>query len=454
MNTTILIENEKKRIDYPLSRLICFVMFSVWQMGFIFYMGPALSVDGKTPLPIDVDNTTTLIAVCYILNILWLIFIPGKFVYAARISVAVALLSDLGLFLPLSPDTLALLLYVQCFCCCFIIGFETATMVFLFSEKTTVLHLLLAYPVGCMCIALLQNDILTLPFSWFRIGIVIMLIMLNYFYFKLPANNMPQFVRRKDGLVFPKRLFYGVYGLILLACLLGVIGPAAAAEVKHGVTVSYAFTALAGIIIYYIYKKYNIHPLKSVSFAIMAGAIGFVFLLLSTEVPALALPSAALLGVGWVACMLLPLFGVVLIKQYPSKYIPAIIITFALIAVLIASGLLEAFRNDINMLYLSYIAIVVIMAIIYLQVAPYMLRTLNEKISSLTEVPSDVPAQLTVLTERELEVSNLISRGYSNRDIAKMLFISEHTVKDHTKNIYRKLDIHSRLELATLVNRK
>lgn len=454
MNTTILVENEKKRIDYPLSRLICFAMFMVWQMGFIFYMGPALTIDGKTPLPVDMDNTTTLIAVCYILNILWLTFLPGKYVYAARVAVVIALISNIGLFLPLSPDMLVLLLYIQCFCCCFIIGFETATMVFLLSEKTTIMHLLLAYPIGYIIVAILQNDIVAIPFSWFRGGIVIMLIMLIYFYFKLPTNVMPQFVRRSDGLVFPKRLYYGVYGLVLLACLFGVIGPAAAAEVTHGVSCMYLFAALAGVTIYYIYKKHNIHPLKSVSFAIMTGAIGFILLLFSIYIPALGLPACALIGIGSVSCALLPLFGVVLIKQYPSKYIPAIIMSFAIVAVLISSGMLEAFRNDINMLYMSYIAIVVIMAIIYLQLAPYMLRTLNEKISSLTEAPAVMPQQLTLLTERELEVANLISRGYSNRDIAKMLFISEHTVKDHTKNIYRKLEIHSRFELAALINRK
>ena len=47
----------------------------------------------------------------------------------------------------------------------------------------------------------------------------------------------------------------------------------------------------------------------------------------------------------------------------------------------------------------------------------------------------------------------LIGYGYSNGDIAKILFISENTVKDHTKNIYRKLEVHSRFELAALVNR-
>jgi len=454
MNTTILIENEKKRIDYPLSRLICFVMFTIWQMGFIFYMGPTLTVDGKTPLPVDMDNTTTLIAVCYILNILWLVLIPGKYVYAARAGVVIALISNIGLFLPLTADMLVLLLYIQCFCCCFIIGFETATMVFLLSEKTTIMHLLLAYPIGYIIIAILQNDIAAIPFSWFRCGIVIMLIMLIYFYFNLPANVMPQFVRKSDGLVFPKRLYYGVYGLVLLACLFGVIGPAATAEITHGVSFMYIFAALTGVTIYYIYKKHNIHPLKSVSFIIMTGTIGFILLFFSRYIPALGLPACGLIGIGLISCALLPLFGVVLNKQYPSKYIPAVIMSFAVVAVLISSGMLEAFRDDINKLYMSYIAIVVVMAIIYLQLAPYMLRALNEKISGLAEAPEEVPQQLTSLTERELEVADLISRGYSNRDIAKMLFISEHTVKDHTKNIYRKLEIHSRFELLALINRK
>jgi len=60
---------------------------------------------------------------------------------------------------------------------------------------------------------------------------------------------------------------------------------------------------------------------------------------------------------------------------------------------------------------------------------------------------------LKVLSKREREVVELICLGYSNADIAKMLFISEHTVKDHTKKIYPKMGVHSRFELATLVNR-
>lgn len=59
-----------------------------------------------------------------------------------------------------------------------------------------------------------------------------------------------------------------------------------------------------------------------------------------------------------------------------------------------------------------------------------------------------------VLSGRELEVVELIARGYSNAEIASVLVIAVHTVNDHTKKIYRKLNVHSRLEVAALANRQ
>ena len=52
------------------------------------------------------------------------------------------------------------------------------------------------------------------------------------------------------------------------------------------------------------------------------------------------------------------------------------------------------------------------------------------------------------LTEREMEVLRLVARGMANRDIAKELFISENTVKNHVRNILEKLQLHSRMEAA------
>ncbi len=52
------------------------------------------------------------------------------------------------------------------------------------------------------------------------------------------------------------------------------------------------------------------------------------------------------------------------------------------------------------------------------------------------------------LTRRELEVVGLIVKGLSNRDIARQFNLSEETVKRHLSNIFEKLGISTRLELA------
>ena len=51
-----------------------------------------------------------------------------------------------------------------------------------------------------------------------------------------------------------------------------------------------------------------------------------------------------------------------------------------------------------------------------------------------------------VLSERELEVLQLIAAGKSNRRIAEDLFVSVGTVKTHVNNLYRELDSHSRTQ--------
>jgi DNA-binding NarL/FixJ family response regulator len=50
------------------------------------------------------------------------------------------------------------------------------------------------------------------------------------------------------------------------------------------------------------------------------------------------------------------------------------------------------------------------------------------------------------VSARELEVLELVAHGLNNREIAKRLFISENTVKNHVRNILEKLQLHSRIE--------
>ena len=55
---------------------------------------------------------------------------------------------------------------------------------------------------------------------------------------------------------------------------------------------------------------------------------------------------------------------------------------------------------------------------------------------------------VTVLTPRELDVLKLVAQGLGNRDIARRLFLSEHTVHRHLANILRKLNLSSRAAAA------
>ncbi len=52
------------------------------------------------------------------------------------------------------------------------------------------------------------------------------------------------------------------------------------------------------------------------------------------------------------------------------------------------------------------------------------------------------------LTSREIEILRLVAEGYSNGQLAKMLWVTEQTVKFHLSNVYRKLQVANRTEAS------
>lgn len=71
-------------------------------------------------------------------------------------------------------------------------------------------------------------------------------------------------------------------------------------------------------------------------------------------------------------------------------------------------------------------------------------------------IPGDVAGQLASrktfesLTPRELKVLEELAKGLANKQIAEVLQITEHTVKDHVKNILAKLRVADRTEAVTV----
>jgi DNA-binding NarL/FixJ family response regulator len=74
-------------------------------------------------------------------------------------------------------------------------------------------------------------------------------------------------------------------------------------------------------------------------------------------------------------------------------------------------------------------------------------RTILEQL-----VTNEDPADLDALTTRQREILELVAKGYSNARIAKDLFLSESTVKQHLRATYKILNVNDRKEAAKLIN--
>lgn len=82
------------------------------------------------------------------------------------------------------------------------------------------------------------------------------------------------------------------------------------------------------------------------------------------------------------------------------------------------------------------------------------LRLLRREVDALRVRDREaVPGKLEgwSLTPGELRIAQLVARGLTNQQIAKRVFLSPHTVNYHLRQIFRKLGINSRSELAALV---
>ena len=84
-----------------------------------------------------------------------------------------------------------------------------------------------------------------------------------------------------------------------------------------------------------------------------------------------------------------------------------------------------------------------------------LLKAVRAVATGQTYLPAQVTASLRaqvpgpILSARELEVLELIVKGLANKQIAYVLSIAEHTVKNHVKSILDKLDVEDRTQAAT-----
>lgn len=86
---------------------------------------------------------------------------------------------------------------------------------------------------------------------------------------------------------------------------------------------------------------------------------------------------------------------------------------------------------------------------------PAMAADLIEEFKKLSKKSKKEPHPLALqLTDRELEVLKLLAEGLDNKNIAKMLMVSESTIKNHVSNILSKLQLENRIQVAVFATRE
>jgi DNA-binding NarL/FixJ family response regulator len=81
-------------------------------------------------------------------------------------------------------------------------------------------------------------------------------------------------------------------------------------------------------------------------------------------------------------------------------------------------------------------------------------RAMRRVIKSLSARLENIEEAVRRLSQRELQVVRLVATGLSNRDIAARLTLAEGTIKVHLHNVYEKLQVRDRKELADYARRR
>ncbi len=87
----------------------------------------------------------------------------------------------------------------------------------------------------------------------------------------------------------------------------------------------------------------------------------------------------------------------------------------------------------------------------YRDAADHELRLLGRRVHRRTQPGQSDATGVAALTEREEQVARLVVDRRTNSQIAEALFLSPKTVETHMRNIFRKLDVSSRVDVARAV---
>lgn len=143
------------------------------------------------------------------------------------------------------------------------------------------------------------------------------------------------------------------------------------------------------------------------------------------------------------------------LKDIPSKYQKyllgiALIISSIAISIRGSDGEVKLVLQEYPVLITLLVTVSLFLVAIYFQINRKKISNLSRQIKEQSKNKGEAfSALIDGLTERQMEVYDLIISGKTNKEIMAELFIEQSTLKSHINQIYRKLNVKSRKELKS-----
>ncbi|MDD4007193.1 MAG: helix-turn-helix transcriptional regulator [Sphaerochaetaceae bacterium] len=436
---------------YRNSTLLMLSMFSVWQMGPVYYSSQAMSISGSNPFFIGPASSTLILAAGFVITIVFNLLFPSRSVLMGRVAICIAFLANcLMSFMPESSAVSAVSYCASFFCCIFLIGCQYSVEISLMPNDVEKRLVVISTVVSCLLISLLRPDsvIIRVSFRGSSIASVVLLALYGWGFFRLPLANPVHFEklgcsRKKDKM---PHLFVAVMYLASFLGCMGVLFSGTFAEIhSQGVPFLYLSGALIGGLAGLLMRKRLMISALPVLFGVSMG--GFILAVLSFDIGWHAYPAIVLLSVNYFLGMAAGFFLNSVFQDRPYAIISQSLMVITLALSLLQSTLVPLFGDDIQALFLLMSLIMMTCTLVFISAFPYILEYLGRAESRSRPGRS-------YLSPRESEIVDLIIEGYEVPEIAQKLFLSPNTVKSNKKEIYAKLDVHSKRELFLEVKKR
>jgi len=435
----------KKTFTMPFWALLCIQSTSVWQMGFLYYATADFTPSSGMALPFAAESILLPVLLGYLLGALLAYLLPHRAALWGRVLIALALCCSIALFLPLPSHVRELIFYLSVLCCLTLVAMAATLSINLYSLSTAWRDGIAAALVPAPCVAILQSELLPIGFPVFNACAALTQLLALIGLSRLPNRVPIEFFKPATHRV-PKGLLIWALFCYTIACFSLLFASTLAESLAFGTPLLYLSSLLYILPFLLLQKKRMLDPMRLYPMLLALLAIGFVLWFLPFS--GMRYVSIALLGVSVLITSTAWCAPSLLFDRCPVRSLAPISVLIALAAVAVHAALTELLRSDITAMAALFACLALVMLVAYLFFEPILKHLRHESVK-----PNGSPlSERLSLTPREAEVAELLVSGYTNADIAAELVLSVHTVKDHVKNIYKKLGVHNRLELANRIN--